>query len=347
MKMWKDVVGNFEKQHKRMAKQSETGGSKSGKKGEFKNAAHKLLAAGGGNKSALSCAGSTDNAGAKQLKNLTDFLHKCEDEVHMVCNSTNFDLVNVTKLEACKAHAENFKAHAEMCLGKTVGAKKTRVDDACACWTNSTLDGHAQNSKECKFNDEAKAHATALKACRNKFSECRKYEDEAAHSISACSSNSADLLKSVATLTANADKVKEAQAVVKALANSTRRVRRAAAGSCTEVNNIAVKVTALVIEFPGAPDILVYTATIIASSSLVCTSDEKTALAAVDAAFEEANSVLADAVEAAHDQLMTLTGTTPTPEMVAAAQNSTASAAEPSTPAPTSTMRGRKLRKFI
>merc|ERR1712019_1421 len=74
MKIWKDVVTNFEKQHKRMDKQNGTGESKSGKKGEFISAAQKLLSVGGGNKSALSCAGSTDNAGAAQLKNLTDHL---------------------------------------------------------------------------------------------------------------------------------------------------------------------------------------------------------------------------------------------------------------------------------
>ena len=150
----------------------------------------------------------------------------------------------------------------------------------------------------------------------------------------------------VAALSANADKVKEAQAVVKALAAS-RRVRRAAAASCTEVKTIADKLTALAIEFPGAPDILVYAAKIIASSAVVCTPAEKADLAAVDAAFEEAVSVLADAVEAAHDQLMTLTGTTPSAEVIAAAQNTTAPAAEPSTPPPTSTQRSRKLRKFI
>ena len=135
--------------------------------------------------------------------------------------------------------------------------------------------------------------------------------------------------------------------MVKALAASRRSRRAAAAASCTEVNTIAVKLTDLAIEFPGAPDILEYAAKIIASSSVVCTPAEKTALAAVDAAFDEAVSVLADAVEAAHDQLEELTGTTPTPEMVAAAQNTTASAAETSTPAPTSTQRARKLRKFI
>ena len=197
MKMWKDVIANFDKQSKRMEKQNGTGESKAGKKGEFKHAAHKLVTAGGGNKSALSCAGSTDNSGAAQMKNLTDFLNGCEDAIHDECNATNFHLVNQTKLMACKDVAEAFKTGAEECLGKTVGAKKTRTADACTCWTSDSLQATAEAAKECKFSDEAKAFAAALKSCRNKFAECRKYEDDVAESISVCRSNADDLKKEV------------------------------------------------------------------------------------------------------------------------------------------------------
>ena len=197
MKMWKDVISNFEKQHKRMDKQKGTGSSKDGKKGEFIGAAQRLLSAGGGNKSALSCAGSTSNPGAAQLKNLSDVLNACEDSIDMVCNDTNFDLVNKTKLEACKSVVDVFKTGAEECLGKTVGADKTSVDDACSCWTNATFDETVQAAKECKFNDEASAIAAALKTCKKKFAECRQHEDEVAEAIAACNTNSNDLKKAV------------------------------------------------------------------------------------------------------------------------------------------------------
>merc|ERR1712183_973587 len=104
MKMWRDVITNMEKQHKRMEKQAGIGDSKHGKKGEFKHAVHKLLTVGGGNMSALSCSGSTDNPGAAQLKNLTEVLHVCETSVAMACNETNFDQhVNDTRVAECKA----------------------------------------------------------------------------------------------------------------------------------------------------------------------------------------------------------------------------------------------------
>ena len=58
MKIWKDLVGNFIKQKKRMARQNGTMLSKSEKKGAFTLLAMALLKLGGGNRSNLVCAGS-------------------------------------------------------------------------------------------------------------------------------------------------------------------------------------------------------------------------------------------------------------------------------------------------
>ena len=148
----------------------------------------------------------------------------------------------------------------------------------------------------------------------------------------------------MAALSQNAAKVTEAQAVVKALAASRRdRRETATAASCTEVATIAVTLTTLVITFPSSPDVLIYSATIIASSSVVCTADEKTALAAVDAAFDEAIDHLNEGIEAGQSQLMTLTGATASPAEIAAVANettlssgdTTAAAGGTTVPAPT------------
>merc|ERR1712223_1781272 len=71
MRRWKDVVTNFEKQKKRIDKQSEIAGKKSGKQSVFGPIALKLVDLGGGNKSALTCSGSATSEGALQLTNLT------------------------------------------------------------------------------------------------------------------------------------------------------------------------------------------------------------------------------------------------------------------------------------
>ena len=149
MRMWKDVISNFEKQMKRMGKQNTTGISKAGKASIFAPVAKKLTETGGGNKSALSCGGNTTNAGAKQLKNLTDVLSACEADVKKMCG--NFTKPNMTKLAECKVLAEEFKKGAQMCLDKSVGSNSNDMDTACDCWTNATLDKTVQAAKVASF----------------------------------------------------------------------------------------------------------------------------------------------------------------------------------------------------
>merc|ERR1712242_371476 len=196
---------------------------------------------------------------------------------------------------------------------------KAPTDEACNCWTNETLAHSVEAAKECKFNDEAKAFAAALKTCKSTFSECRKYEDEVAESIAACKSNADDLKKEVAALAQNAEAVDAAQEKVKTLAASRRMKREDGAASCTEVGNMAIQLINVVLEHPSSPQILVFSATIVSfPSTVVCTDDEKGALASVNEGFEAAASHLEAAIEAAQSQLMTLTGVTASPAEIAA-----------------------------
>merc|ERR1711990_371773 len=202
MKVWKDVVSNFWRQHTRMEKFNTTGGSKNGKGGVFKSAAHKLLTVGGGNKTNLKCSGVNNNTGAAQLKNLTNFLFSCEASVHKVCNLTNFNkLANGTKLKACYKTATTFETLAQDCLDDVIDDS---TDDACSCWQKKSLANATAAAKLCKFNKEAAAYGVALRHCRNAFAKCRKYEDAVPEIISVCSSNTKSLKKSVANLHKNA-----------------------------------------------------------------------------------------------------------------------------------------------
>ena len=71
LNIWRNQVTNFQKQMARVKKQAEIAGKKSGKQDVFGPIAKKLIDVGGGNKSALTCSGSADSDGAKQLANLT------------------------------------------------------------------------------------------------------------------------------------------------------------------------------------------------------------------------------------------------------------------------------------
>merc|ERR1711992_352018 len=121
MKIWKDPVANYDKQRTRMERQNETGGKKSGKKGAFGAITQRLVEAGGGNKSAPSCAGSTTNDGAMQLANLTATLDKCEDDIHAACDPSNFPQPNMTFIDMCDALVAEFKTEAGKCLNQSVG----------------------------------------------------------------------------------------------------------------------------------------------------------------------------------------------------------------------------------
>merc|ERR1712223_1151311 len=317
MRMWKDVISNFEKQKKRMEKQNGTGASKSSKKGAFAPIGLRLISVGGGNKSALSCGGKTNNAGAKQLKNLTDILSACATNIHKMCG--NFSKPNMTKLSTCSKLAVSFKKGAQKCLDMSIGATKTNTTAACACWNGAELNKTVQAAKDCKFSTEAKTIANQLKNCTKAFGKCRKYEDDAITAITACNSNSNSLTLKVATLTKNAEALAKAQKTVKALAGSRRQRSSTAATSCVEVISLSTKLAVMVIQFPSSPQIIVTATKISASSTVSCSAAEKTSLKGLETKLKDAADTLQTAIDAAQAQLQTLTGSTASSAAIAAA----------------------------
>ena len=236
MKQWKDIVGNFEKQKTRMERQKKTGGNKNAKNGAFASVASYLVDIGGGNKSSLSCSGSTTNSGAMQLTNLTKTLFDCEKDINATCNTANFPQPNMTFLDECVMKIDSFKMMAQECLDKTVGSKATTVADACTCWSNSTLTAASTAIKSCKASDESKAITKQLNKCKSAFGTCRKYEDDAISSIVSCSSSTSKLTAKAAQLSANSKAMTAAKTKMASLASSSgRRKTRATATSCAEV----------------------------------------------------------------------------------------------------------------
>merc|ERR1711902_254681 len=270
MKIWKDPVANYDKQRTRMKRQNETGGKKSGKKGAFGAITQRLVEAGGGNKSAPSCAGSTTNDGAIQLANLTATLDKCEDDIHAACDPSNFPQPNVTFIDMCDALVAEFKTEAGKCLNQSVGGYKQAASTACDCWTATALNELAVKAKNCKAKDEAGAIATALKTCTTAFGKCRKFEDDASTALAACSSDSSKLTMKAAALLANSDAVTAAQEKVKTLTNSSRRLARAAS-PCAEILTYAQKLAEMAKNSPASPDIITTAAKITGASAVTCT----------------------------------------------------------------------------
>ena len=227
MSRWRNQVANFMKQKTRIEKQAEIAEKKSGKKAVFGPIAKKLIDVGGGNKSNLSCSGSTDSDGAKQIANLTMTLQECEKEVNSTCNPANFPKANMTAVDACTASVTSFETEAQKCYDLS---KEATAEDACTCWTNADMMKYSDEVKSCKV-EAVSDIAKGLKACKAAFSKCRQYEDAAISTIQSCS-QSADQLKAKAeALSKNKDALNDVKAKI-AKATARRRHARAPATDC-------------------------------------------------------------------------------------------------------------------
>lgn len=197
MRMWKDSISNYIRQTKRMSRHNRTGGNKHLKKGVFTGAAMKLLRLGGGDRANLTCAGSKTTAGAGQLTNLTETLHACQSDISRTCDPSKWPQPNMTFISECNELVRQFQNGAQECLGKIIGSNSTNNTDACSCWTSSSLSESVKSVRICKASTEADAITAAVQNCSTTFSKCRKYEDEAITTLTACNSNRATLIMQV------------------------------------------------------------------------------------------------------------------------------------------------------
>ena len=109
-------VKNFEKQWKRIVSKDKTSESKGGKLDDFKKPLERLVEAGGGDGSNLSCQGSTNSPGGLRIKNLTSVLTNCSKDIEDACNESNKPLINMAKVERCNAMIAKFEEISKGCL---------------------------------------------------------------------------------------------------------------------------------------------------------------------------------------------------------------------------------------
>ena len=213
MRRWKDVVANFQKQKNRIEKQASIASKKSDKKAVFGPIALQLVELGGGNKSALTCGCSADTAGARQLTNLTRKLFECEEAVHATCAPSSrggsFPRPNMDYVETCAAATGTFVTLATECLARS----KTDEDGGCSCWSSSNMTEASEAAKDCKIK-EVSSIAKGLKACKEEFSKCRKYEDEVISIMAACSHPVHQLKQKAAILYTNKVSIEAARTKV-------------------------------------------------------------------------------------------------------------------------------------
>jgi len=303
MRKLEKVVANFDKQMTRVKKQGEIACKKSGKKGNFKHLVQKLVDVGGGNASALTCSGSADSDGAKQLKNLTDTLKMCESEVNKTC-SMNLPKPNMTLVDACNTSTKAFRKMAEDCFTKS---KEDTATDACTCWTSADLAKLGEDVKDCKIKEVGDI-AKGLKACKDAFAKCRKFEDDAISTISACSKSTDKLKQKAAQLNTNKNKMTEAQTKIKKTTGS-RRVR-AAATSCDAFIKLVKQLVKVATNAPASPKIVEIVKDITDSADPTCTDKEKNDLKTQESEVETAAKNVEEAFDGAQEALQEATGST-------------------------------------
>ncbi len=128
----------------------------------------------------------------------------------------------MTFVDQCAKDIAMFENKTDECYKLS---KADTAADACTCWTDLAYAELGNKIKSCKIAETADV-AKGLKACKDVFSTCRKYEDDAVASMAACSV-SADALKAkAAALSANVDSTNAVTG------SSRRRSARASATTC-------------------------------------------------------------------------------------------------------------------
>merc|ERR1719500_1593746 len=328
LKLMKDNVGNYLRQDKRFRAVNKTGGKKSGKKGLFGPVLQRILEAGGGNKSQLTCAGEANNSGAKTFTNLTATLIKCEDNINMSCNTANFPLPNMTKVDSCVTTMKSFKSLVDGCMNTTT---TPNASSACTCWNKSSFTSLATEIRTCQLSSQSKAMVLQLKYCKANFSACKTAEDDSLKAISACSVSTSGQVAKAAALTANIAGVTAANTTAASLAGTSsgkfHRASRASVTTCAEV----ITINKLIIKYSNQKQtsdlISTNTAKVTKLTGITCTTTEKTTLTSQITSFIAILVEMASTLTTAQSDIKAATGSTASSATIANATSATATSA--------------------
>jgi len=318
LKFQKDNVNNFLARHVRQQRQGALKAKKLNKKGEYAEPAARLIQAGGGNKSNMTCGGSTTSFGAKQLLNLTTLLDECPTLIKAACAPA---AINQTFMEDCYKKSQGYNTTLSGCVSAAL-----KGTDQCSCFMDAKLVGAMTALRPCKGKDEAKLAAAARTKCLNQMRACNGYVDMAGRLQYTCKYTAADLKKTLAQVTANNASVTAALAKVEALTgvaastNSSRRLRREAdhlamdkvkdlmefegrhagramhrerraAFTCASITTAVQTCTTVVSSSPSSTSIATSCTIETTQTSVTCTATEKAALQTVTSSLSLAQRI--------------------------------------------------------
>ena len=153
------------------------------------------------------------------MQNLTTILTNCSQSIKAACNESQKPTINGTEVEKCNAMIADFKESVD----GTAGCLKKTGEDLCNCFSNQTLLGQAAVLRKCSLAKESQTMATALKTCKGKYGNCRKYKEDIIDIVSACSKTSDKHKEKAKALAENVENMKAAQGAVASVTGSGGR----------------------------------------------------------------------------------------------------------------------------
>jgi len=321
LRQMKDKVSNFGSQKLRIEKFTKVSANKGAKKSIFPPLKNRLVDVGGGNESALTCAGDPDNA---ELNALVSGLDACVDEIDAACNASKPEIDDAL-IEECATKMDTFSAEVKKCQDITEPA------ELCTCWNSDTLKNASAELASCDISKLAVEVAAYKKKCVATFSTCKKLEDSVAGFTFACSSENDPnaLLLTAKAATENKAALEELKAAIDDI--ETTRMKRQAL-SCADFAAGMTEVSELTVADPSNAEVATKAKELIAGKPASCSAEEleaiNSAAAQVDAAIAAADSLLAET----QALLETLTGSTASADDIA---NATTAAATTATAAST------------
>merc|ERR1712223_2362780 len=146
-KLVNEKVRNFEAQKKRAERFRKQLGNKGAKNADFDHVIDKLVKAGGGNASNLTCNGK-NNKGSELLMNLTAELGMCNMSTQDACTVEPVPASNQTFLEACAKTMDDFTTKVEEAT-RVSSTETVAGSESCALWDHANMTLLTDSMKGC------------------------------------------------------------------------------------------------------------------------------------------------------------------------------------------------------
>merc|ERR1712014_342959 len=195
-KLVNEKVRNFEAQKKRAERFRKQLGNKGAKNADFDHVIDKLVKAGGGNASNLTCNGK-NNKGSELLMNLTAELGMCNMSIQDACTVEPVPASNQTFLEACAKTMDDFKTKVEEAT-RVSSTETVAGSESCALWDHANMTTLTDSMKGCitLLQEEGNLAKATNRACKKQFTDCRGKMEDVGNAIAGCSAaNSEDKVK--------------------------------------------------------------------------------------------------------------------------------------------------------